>query len=127
MVRMGIKSMVDWEKLEMQVVAECSDGEEAWKACEAYRPDLLITDIRMPVMDGMALIRKIRAVDSRMRILVLTCLEDFAYAQQAIEYGVSNYILKLSCTVEKLTGILGRVREEVIGMNVTGDNHRDMA
>ena len=42
----------------------------------------------------MALIRKIRAVDSRMRILVLTCLEDFAYAQQAIEYGVSNYILK---------------------------------
>ena len=46
LVRMGIKSMVDWEKLEMQVVAECSDGEEAWKACEAYRPDLLITDIR---------------------------------------------------------------------------------
>lgn len=127
LVRMGIKSMVDWEKLEMQVVAECSDGEEAWKACEAYRPDLLITDIRMPVMDGMALIRKIRAVDSRMRILVLTCLEDFAYAQQAIEYGVSNYILKLSCTVEKLTGILGRVREELIGMNVTGDKNRDMA
>ena len=126
LVRMGIKSMVNWEELDMRVVAECSDGEEAWKAYEEHRPDLIITDLKMPVMDGMTLIKKIRAVDSRVRIIVLTCIEDFDYARQAIECDVSNYILKLSCTVEKLTGILSRVREELVSMHVTGDKNRDM-
>lgn len=126
LVRMGIKSMVNWEELDMRVVAECSDGEEAWNAYEEHHPDLIITDLKMPVMDGMALIRKIRAVDSRVRIIVLTCIEDFDYARQAIECDVSNYILKLSCTVEKFTGILSRVREELVSMHVSGDKNSDM-
>lgn len=126
LVRMGIKSMVNWEEMNMRVVAECSDGEEAWKAYEAHRPDLIITDLKMPVMDGMELIRRVRAVDSRVRILVLTCIEDFDYARQAIELDVSNYILKLSCTVEKLTGILGRIREELTAMSASDNNVRDV-
>jgi len=117
LVRMGIKSMVNWEDLDMRVVAECSDGEEAWKAYKEYHADLIITDLKMPVMDGMELIRKIRSVDSRARILVLTCIEDFDYARQAIECDVSNYILKLSCTVEKFTGILSRIREELVSLS----------
>ncbi|MBE5773592.1 MAG: response regulator [Clostridiales bacterium] len=126
LVRMGIKSMVNWEELDMRVVAECSDGEEAWKAYEMYHPDLIITDLKMPVMDGMELIRKIRSVDSRVRILVLTCIEDFDYARQAIECDVSNYILKLSCTVEKFTGILSRTLEELRSMSVSDDKNRDV-
>ena len=126
LVRMGIKSMVNWEDLDMRVVAECSDGEEAWKAYEEHHPDLIITDLKMPVMDGMELIRNIRATDSRVRILVLTCIEDFDYARQAIEYDVSNYILKLSCTVEKFTGILSRIREELMAVSRTEDRSKDM-
>lgn len=120
LVRMGIKSMVSWESLGMYVAAECSDGEEALAACREQPPDLIITDLRMPVMDGMELIRRVRKTDSRVRILVLTCIEDFASAQQAIEYGVSGYIMKLSCDVKKLTDILERVREELDSMEPSG-------
>lgn len=113
LVRMGIKSMVDWEKLDMRVCAECSDGAEALQTCRRLKPDLIITDLKMPVMDGMSLIRAVRAEDARTRILVLTCLEDFDAARQAIEFDVSGYVMKLSCTVEKLTDILRRVRGEL--------------
>ena len=113
LVRMGIKSMVDWEKLGMRVCAECSDGAEALQTCRRLKPDLIITDLKMPVMDGMSLIRAVRAEDARTRILVLTCLEDFDAARQAIEFDVSGYVMKLSCTVEKLTDILRRVRGEL--------------
>ena len=125
LVRMGIKSMVNWEELDMRVVAECSDGVEAWAAYGTHNPDLIITDLKMPVMDGMELIRKIRAVDSQVRILVLTGIEDFDYARQTIRYDVSNYILKLSCTAEKFTLILKRTLEELRKMNVSGGKNPD--
>ena len=116
LVRMGIKSMVDWEKLDMRVCAECSDGAEALNEYRRLKPDLIITDLKMPVMDGMSLIRAVRAEDARTRMLVLTCIEDFDAARQAIEFDVSGYVMKLSCTVEKLTDILGRVRGELDGL-----------
>lgn len=116
LVRMGVKSMVDWEKLNMRVCAECSDGADALEAYRRLKPDLIITDLKMPVMDGMELIRAVRAEDARTRILVLTCLEDFDAARQAIEFNVSGYVMKLSCTVEKLTDILGRVCTELDGL-----------
>ena len=72
LVRMGIKSMVDWEKLDMRVCAECSDGAEALNEYRRLKPDLIITDLKMPVMDGMSLIRAVRAEDARTRMLVLT-------------------------------------------------------
>lgn len=126
LMRMGIKSMVNWEALDMRVVAECSDGAEAWAAYEMHSPDLIITDLKMPVMDGMELIRKIRAVDKRVRILVLTGIEDFDYARQAVEYDVNNYTLKLSCTEEKFTGILKHALKELREMDALGGNHADM-
>ena len=77
-VRLGVKMSVHWEALGMEVVADCANGKQALEAWEMYHPDIVITDIKMPIMDGMELIQKIREKDKRTRIIILTVLEEFA-------------------------------------------------
>lgn len=62
-VRLGIKMSVDWAKMGMEVVADVENGQEALEVYEALKPDIIITDIKMPVMDGIALIKRIRLKD----------------------------------------------------------------
>ena len=75
LVRIGLKNSVDWSKYKMKVVADFSDGQTAWEYCRKEKPDILITDIRMPRMDGMELISHIRQQNQTTRIVVLSCLE----------------------------------------------------
>ncbi len=112
-VRIGLKNMVDWAKYNMQVIGDFSNGQEALEICLNEKPQLLITDIRMPVMDGLELIRQIRKTDRDMMIVILTCLDEFSYAQEATALGVSNYILKLTCGLEELDIILTRAKEGI--------------
>lgn len=71
-VRMGIKMSVDWEKLGIGEVKDYENGQQAWEAYQQERPDLILTDLKMPVMSGMDLIRKIREQDDRTRIVILS-------------------------------------------------------
>ena len=112
-VRLGVKMSVHWEALGMEVVADCANGKQALEAWEMYHPDIVITDIKMPIMDGMELIQKIREKDKRTRIIILTVLEEFALAKQAISFGVSDYILKLTMTPAEMENILSRVKMEL--------------
>lgn len=93
-VRYGIRSMIDWEGIGMQLAGEAANGKEALELMEAEMPDILITDIKMPVMDGIELIGKIRAVSPDIKIIILSNLEDFQYAKEAIKHGVSEYLIK---------------------------------
>jgi len=113
LVRIGLKNSVDWSKFGMGVVADFPDGQAAWDYYEREMPDLVITDIRMPKMDGMKLISNIREVDKASRIVVLTCLEEFELARKAMSYGVSSYILKLTMTEDEIEQVLGSVRDEL--------------
>lgn len=110
-VRIGLKNMVAWENYNMQVIGDFSNGQEALEVCLKEKPELLITDIRMPVMDGLELIRQIRKTNKHMMIIILTCLDEFSYAQEATALGVSNYILKLTCGLDELDRILSRAKE----------------
>jgi Response regulator containing CheY-like receiver domain and AraC-type DNA-binding domain len=114
LVRIGMKSSVDWSKFGMEVAADLPDGQAAWDYClnEGY-PDLIITDIRMPRMDGMKLISNVREHNKTIRIVVLSCLEEFQLVRQAMTNGVSNYILKLTMTEEEIEGVLEGVRKEL--------------
>lgn len=89
-VRFGIRSMIDWEKLGLTVMGEASNGQEALELMSKDMPDILITDIKMPLMDGIALISEVRKINPHMKILILSNVEDFGYAKEAIRNGVSS-------------------------------------
>ncbi|MFC5406167.1 response regulator [Cohnella soli] len=113
LVRLGLRNAVNWQQFNMNLVADAANGAEAWQLYESLAPDLVITDIRMPVMDGMELIRRIREKDARTRIIILTCVEEFETVRQALGYGVSDYILKLTMTPVDIEKILAKIQQEL--------------
>ena len=116
-VRLGIKMSVDWEKLGMEVAADVETGQQALEAWETYQPDIVITDIKMPVMDGITLIRQIRQKDERTRFIILSCLEEFNIVREALSLGVSDYVLKLTMTQEDMEKVLEKVKRELVVMD----------
>lgn len=93
-VRMGIKGETDWALIGCEVVGEAANGEEGLEAAEKYRPDLVISDIRMPKMDGIQMAEKIIERFPGTKVIFLTAYNEFEYARQAIRIGVSDYLLK---------------------------------
>ena len=113
LVRIGLVNSVDWRKQQMEVVAVASDGKEGVAAFELHSPDIVITDIRMPKMDGIALIDQIRQVDLNCRIIILSCLEDFELSRKALRYGVTDYLLKWSMCEEEIQSVLSKAVQEL--------------
>lgn len=93
-VRMGIKSDTDWALIGCEVVGEASNGLEALEVAENTRPDLVISDIRMPKMDGIELAEKLIEKYPNVKVIFLTAYNEFEYARQAVRIGVSDYLLK---------------------------------
>jgi len=113
LVRLGLKNSIDWQKYGMQVVADVPNGAEAWSAYEKLQPEVVITDLKMPIMGGIELLSKIRSASPHTRLLILTCLEEFELAKQAMSLGVSGYVVKHSMTAEEMEAILARLRDEL--------------
>jgi two-component system response regulator YesN len=93
-VRMGIRSETDWALIGCEVVGEAANGIEGLEAAETLRPDLVISDIRMPKMDGIEMAEKIIEKCPGTKVIFLTAYNEFEYARQAIRIGVSDYLLK---------------------------------
>ena len=108
-VRKSMIKKLDWEAAGFQVVGDAENGQEALEMIEQLEPDVLMTDIRMPYMDGLELVRRIRQKYPSMKVLIFSGFDDFEYAQQAITLNVTEYILK-PVNVEELTEILSRVK-----------------
>ena len=108
LVRVGLKSLINWSGLGLDLVSDASDGEEAFEMYNQYRPDIIITDIKMPRMDGIELIKKIREIDHRVRIVILTCMEEFETIRKAMELDVDGYIVKLTMTSKEMEDVLRR-------------------
>lgn len=111
-VRKGIIKKIEWEALGFEVVGDAENGEDALEKIEQLEPDVVMTDIRMPYMDGLTLTGKIRQKYPSIKVLIFSGFDDFEYAQQAIKLNVTEYILK-PVNVEELTEILNRVRESL--------------
>lgn len=112
-IRRGLISTVPWDKYGMTVVADVPNGSRGWEAFLEHRPDVVITDIVMPEMDGIELARKVKACEPRTKILLLSCHRDFEYAQQGIKLGASGYLLKTSFNDEELEEFLAAFRQEL--------------
>lgn len=93
-VRYGIRSMIDWEMIGLHLAGEAANGKEALERISKEPLDILITDLKMPVMDGIELISHVRRSYPEMKIIILSNLEDFHYAKEAIRHGVSEYLVK---------------------------------
>jgi len=106
--REGIRDNVDWHSVGFELCGEASDGEVALPQIEIIQPDVLITDIKMPFMDGLQLCRIIRQHWAWMKIIIISGYNDFQYAQSAIKLGVSEYVLK-PVSVQDLQTILARM------------------
>lgn len=93
-VRRGILQKIDWNKFGFEVAGEAENGREALDLIEENIPDVVITDITMPLMNGLELAAILRDRYPTVKTVILTGFDDFKYAQQAIKYGVADYILK---------------------------------
>lgn len=94
LVREFLKMHISRYHPDLVTVAEAMDGQEAWDKLQKERVELIITDIKMPVVDGMELCRRVAQTDNPPIVLILSGLEDFSMAQEAIRHGVHNYLLK---------------------------------
>jgi two-component system response regulator YesN len=92
--REGIRDHVDWKGHGFEFCGEASDGELALPLLQTIKPDVLITDIRMPFMDGLQLSQIVRDRMPTTKIIILSGHDEFEYAQKAIKLGVSEYLLK---------------------------------
>ena len=94
MIRRGIVLAVDWAALDCVVVGEAADGEEALRAVERYDPSLIITDLKMPKMDGLQMLEALRERGNQAYVIILTAYDSFAYAQSALRLGAVDFLLK---------------------------------
>lgn len=113
-IRESVKELIHWEEMGFELVAEAGDGEEALELIKQDPPDLVITDIMMPGMDGIELLKETRNAGIDSKFVMLTCMGEFEYVRQAMEYGASNYILKLSMSVNDLRETLGKINKELM-------------
>ena len=94
LIRKGIVLAVDWASLDCVVVGEASNGEEALAAVERLSPSLIITDLKMPRMDGIEMLRRLREQGNRVYVIILTAYDSFTYAQSALRLGAVDFLLK---------------------------------
>jgi two-component system, response regulator YesN len=103
-----------WDACGAEWIGEASNGSEAMQLCAERTPDVVITDITMPVMDGIALIRELRKRHPNVQIILLTCHSDFHYVQEALRLGALEYILKVSLEEEELKQAMDKARAAVV-------------
>ena len=108
-VRKSIIKKIDWNSAGFCVVGDAENGEDALEKIEALEPDVILTDIRMPYMDGLTLAERVRQKAPSAKIVIFSGYDDFEYAKQAIKLNVTEYILK-PVNVEELTAILRRIK-----------------
>lgn len=105
LILQGLKNIVDWEAMDMQIVHMAHNGREALEQFAREPVDIIVTDINMPVMDGIAFLTQLRQSEERAKCIILTGYDEFEYARCAIRLGVVDYILK-PIDEEKLVAVL---------------------
>ena len=108
----GIRHLIDWSKADAEIIGAAGNGEEAYAIIEREHPDIVITDIKMPVMDGLALAGRCSEEFPDIVFIILTSLEEFSLAKEAIGYGITDYLLKTELDGDRLMKALEKAEGE---------------
>lgn len=111
-LRKALVRRVEWERIGFQVVGEAENGIEALELVEKLEPDLLLTDIQMPFVNGIALAKQVREIRPNIHIAFISGYDDFSYAQQAIQYNIISYILK-PVSLAEMTAELTSIKDKM--------------
>jgi len=116
LVRVGLKSLVEWEKYGYQIIGEASNGEEGIKLIKERKADIVITDIKMPIKDGLEMIKEFQENDFAPKFIVLSSFDEFHLVKKAMKLGAKDYLIKLeldkNILLETLTPIKNMINKE---------------
>lgn len=108
-----IRHMIPWAQYDIALCTEASNGKEAIEIIHREHPDIALLDIRMPLIDGLGIIRHIHEQKLKIQTIILSGYDEFVYAQTAIKYGVSDYLLK-PCRMEDLLNSILKCKDSVL-------------
>jgi two-component system response regulator YesN len=120
----GLSRIINWKEHKFNIVGFACNGREAIEKIKSSRINLVVTDIRMPVMDGLELSKQIREYGSKIRIIIISGYSDFQYAKKAIEYGVGAYLLK-PVIPDELTDQVIKIRHQLDEQSVFENRYID--
>ena len=112
-MREGIKNHISWKANDLELVGEASDGELAYPMIKSLNPDIIITDIMMPFMNGLELSRLLKSEMPQVKIIILSGYDEFKFAKEAISIGVTEYLVK-PISSEKLLEVINKVADQII-------------
>ena len=116
----GITELIDWNSLDIEIVGYANNGKEGVEKSKELNPDIIITDVIMPIMDGIEMIRQIKNYKPDVKVIFISCFDDFKFVSKAIEQGIYAYVLKpilpseFIGTVNKVLGICEQETEKAI-------------
>lgn len=114
LARIGVKSLIAWGENDFELIGECENGKSAYKMAMALQPDIIITDVKMPMMNGIELIKALKAEGHRSKFIMLSSYDEFGLVKEAMKLGAEDYILKLQMEPEELLKVLNDVRNIII-------------
>lgn len=122
LARLALRTAIAWEEHGFEVVAEAEDGITGFQYVEQFQPDIVLTDISMPGMNGVELIKKIKAFRPDTEVIILSCHNDFEYVKEGLRSGAADYILKLSMSMEELLEELLQLKEKILKKSIVPDS-----
>ncbi|ERI92491.1 response regulator receiver domain protein [Clostridiales bacterium oral taxon 876 str. F0540] len=119
LLRQGIKHLVDWEKEGFSIVGEASNGKEALGLIETLKPHIILSDIVMPVMDGLELVKYVKENYPQIQIVILSGYSDFNYVKGTFKLGVNDYILKPKLNPDEIVTLLKNIALNIPNLTIS--------
>ncbi len=113
LVRVGLRTTIPWESLGCRLLGDAGNGADGLRLVEEMEPDIVITDVKMPVMDGLEMIRRCRAAKHRPRFIILSSYDEFPLVGEAMRLGAEDYLIKLELDERGLGRVIGAVGEKI--------------
>lgn len=114
LVRAGVRSSLDWEKYGYSIVGEAENGKAAMELIDIEKPDILLLDINMPVMNGIEVLKELKKRRNPCKVLVLSCHDEYEFVKEAMKAGAYDYLLKNRLNSENILNVINDIRDSIL-------------